>query len=222
MSLILSRFAFAVPWRDALVEAPEGSPPLTFTADDGDILSLDALGTPSTELLHRAVTEDLLLVRRPLVDTLDVVWIQPTGADGVAELLDVLDGEALEDLLADTEPVEATLEVPPASTDTPIDLKAVWSDLGATDVFHEQKADFSAFVSDPAFHLKDAQHVHAVQLDAEGVMGWASTSITGGLPVGSGLAEHLRIDRSHLWGVRDRATGVWWSVSWVDRPTTTP
>lgn len=217
-TVLQSRFAFAVPWGSALVSV-EGVPALTFTADDGAVIRLRPLGSALDETLHRVATDDLLAVRRPLVGPLEVVWLVPQGEGTVASLLDTLDGAALTGVLAQTEPVLAVLEVAPVNTDAPIDLKTVWSALGASQAFLVDGPDFSAFVDDPEYYLKDAQHVHAVRLDAEGVVGWASTSIAGGIPTGGGTPEEIRIDRSHLWGVRDRDTGVWWSVSWVDRPT---
>ncbi|MCB9665218.1 MAG: hypothetical protein H6732_13995 [Alphaproteobacteria bacterium] len=215
--VLLARWALSAPWASPLVD--EGVPPLAFQPDAGPSVQVEALRTPHTEPLRRAAVPGGVAIRRPLVGDLEVVWLLPDAGLTVRAFLGGLDAEAVAQAVADAAPFDALLVVPPSRVRSTTDLVDAWGRQGVSSAFVAETARFDRLTPIRGLHLDVARHVVALELGAQAVSAAATTVVTGAVPGSGDLpAEIVLVDRSHVWGVRDAATGVWWSLSWVRQP----
>ena len=111
------------------------------------------------------------------------------------------------------------ISVPRFKYEYDLKLKQDLQELGITDAFNANKADFTK-ISDEKFYASDALHKANIELSEKGTKAGAATVIimkaTAALVLNE--PEKIKIDKPFLYVIRDKKTGEIWFVGTVYEP----
>ncbi|MEY7847665.1 serpin family protein [Natrarchaeobius sp. A-rgal3] len=212
--VVTNAVALFADWAEAF--DPDDTHERTFTALDGSTEEVQMMS--QTDDFPYAYGEDYRALELPYVGeevSMVVVVPRPSEADPDAERT----GEAFETFEADLdadriaeifdalEKREAMIQLPQFEFDVEFELAEVLGELGMSDPFDPEAANFEGVAPTDAgaddLYLFDVYHEAYVSVDEEGTEAVAATGFSGGL--GSGPPT-VTADRPFLFFVRDRPT----------------
>ena len=121
--------------------------------------------------------------------------------------------------LSSEEKYGVDISIPKFSFDYDLNLKEDLMDLGITDAFNENLADFSN-MADTDFYVGDALHKADIEFSEEGIRAAAVTAFTMETSAmkDETKPEEIKIDRPFLYFIRDKETNEIWFTGTVYEP----
>ena len=158
-------------------------------------------------------------------DELSMVVLLPADDDGLAALEQSLTPAQLDTWIDAT--VEQTVQVtfPAFELDVSLPLSSMLLELGMTDAFSHELADFTGMVAagdmEDNYSITSTRHQATVQVDEKGTTAAAATGVVVGLrSVGGSLP--FTADHPFVFLIRDRLTGAILFLGRVENPTANP
>lgn len=135
-----------------------------------------------------------IVLPRPEISTDDLV------ADGIETIIAAMNDASMS---------KVKLEFPKFELKYDRSLNADLQNLGITDAFSEQEADFSRISKGHKLFISGVKHKSFVKLDEEGTEAAAVTSVTIRVTAFDGEQTYaMRVDRPFLFFIRDRVSGL--------------
>ena len=205
--VLVNAIYFLANWEQPFPE--DRTEQATFTALDGTDHEVPLMGLeqgwPYVE------REGTRAVELPYVggDAAMLVVLPPEGEFEAYE--QEFDGDDLAELVDGLEMQEGTVRLPRFEFDTSVQLSDPLEELGMTDAFEQERADFTGIAEPDAgerLYLTEAYHDAAVAVDEDGTEAAAATgAVIGDTAVPTDPFEFVA-DRPFLFAVRDRPTGA--------------
>lgn len=206
--VLVNAIYFLANWEQPFPEDRTDHGP--FTALDGTDHVVPLMALEHT--LPYVERDGLQAVELPYVggDAAMLVVLPPDGEFEAYER--DLDGERLAELIDGLEPREGTVKLPRFEFDTGVELSEPLAELGMTDAFDPEVADFTGIAEHDeeaeGLYLDEAYHEAAVAVDEDGTEAAAAT----GAVIGDESAPvdpfEFVADRPFLFAIRDRPTGT--------------
>lgn len=174
--LLVNAPAFEGSWEepfDSALVTPD-----TFTCEDGTEQDVDMMHSTESAYFESDLATGFA---KPYEDhDYRFVGLLPNKGVTVAELLESLDGEGLEQLLTPAENTVVLVSLPKFTSSYDVDLSGVLRSLGMTDAFDAGAADFSRMGSSDAgpLFIGGVLHKTFIDVDEEGTRAAAATVTT--------------------------------------------
>jgi serpin B len=204
------------PWQkpfDAKLTAPG-----PFTRADGTAVQtplMHARGLPAPY----AKGDDWTAVQLPYSDpNLALLLVLPAGK--LADFEAKLSADRLTAIVDRLKPERLNLTLPSFEQRSRLHLAQALRDLGMSDAFNEQKADFTGIVAQPQLFLKLVEHQAWIKVDEKGTEAAAATAaVLGFRSAAPRPATEVRFDRPFLFAVRHVPSGAVLFLGRVTDPT---
>jgi serpin B len=185
---------------------PSLTKPASFTRLDGSTVDVPTMHL-GTELSY-AEGADWKAVELPYVGgQLAMTIVVPDDLAGFVSHADGATFGSIATALASRRP-QVDLALPKFSIETKADLGAALKDLGMTDAFDPDRADFSAMTTQERLYVSAVIHQANIDVDEKGTTASAATAVvmdTSSAPVDQ---VTLNVDRPFLFELRDVTTGT--------------
>lgn len=158
-------------------------------------------------------------------DNMQFEFVAIMPEENLSDYIETLTIEDVNTILEDTTlasdtPYGVDISIPKFSFDYNLQLKQDLMDLGMTDAFDENLADFSNMTSE-RLYVGDALHKADIDFSEEGIRAAAVTVLTmrttAMLP-DNDQPEEIKIDKPFLYFIRDKQTNEIWFVGTVYEP----
>ncbi len=178
----------------------------TFTTEDNKEQEVDFMASIEDTYLEGAGATGF--IKPYMQGSYAFAALLPDEGTGVDELIENLDSQTLEDLLNNTQQTRIDAKMPKFESDFETDLDDTLENMGMTDAFAENTADFTgiADTTEPLF-IGSVAHKTYINVDEAGTKAGAATSVgivVTGMPPEPGKTVYL--DRPFVYLIIDQAT----------------
>ncbi len=150
---------------------------------------------------------------------LSMVLLLPPQARGLKDMETSLDPQRLREWLAGMRRVEVDVAIPRFEMTAHYSLKGTLNEMGMSDAFCPQAADFSGMNGRRDLHIMDVIHKAYVKVDEEGTEAAAATGVVVGITALIPPKPVFRADRPFLFLIRHRPTGTILFLGRITDPT---
>ncbi len=173
------------------------------------------LDTPTMygkEMSASYANEDgLEILGKEYARSVEMTILLPAAKANYAEFEKSISADNLRRWLAAVQERDVNIFLPKFKIAVNKDLVPVLASLGVQRAFSQKDADFSAISPDPGLFLQDCKHRAEIELDEEGTIAVAVTSMMGGAggqPLKPPEIPTFRADRPFVFLIRDTRTGT--------------
>jgi serpin B len=132
----------------------------------------------------------------------------PDAIDGLPDLETRLSLDLLASLHEDLHSTQARVWLPRFQISSSFALQPALRELGASDIFDPQRADFSAMTGDRDLFVSAAQHQAFVEVNEEGTEAAAATGVTMAVRAMLSPPPEFRADHPFVYLIQERQTGL--------------
>ncbi len=206
-AVLLNAIAFEADWEEKF--DPEGTDNKSgFTLNSGK--TVDSTSMTSMEKLYVSDENAQGFIKNYKGGKYAFMAVLPNEGTSLADYVKSLTAEKFAKLYAGkTDKYNVNIKIPKFKYDYSTELNGLLKEMGITDAFDQEKADFSAMTDQQKLFISHVLHKTHIQLDEEGTKAAAATAaemdVSGALPMGD---KSIYFNRPFVYAIMDTETGL--------------